>query len=285
MKRVLTVIASVAAIALPISVSAQDADNQIVVEGQRIDPERARDMSRDISSDLNGFDAPMARFQNPICVGIWGLPPDFAEPVINRVYDNAERAGIEVDDSAGCNANVWAIFVDDPAETFEQLRDEDSFLLRQLSWANRNRVKDQSGPVRAWHITSTRDRGGMIVATGEDTLDPPVNSVTSMSRLQSAVRFDLEKSVVLIQRSAIVGMDVHSLGDYISMRSLAPTVEPDAESANATVLGVFTTGPTYLTDFDRAYLQTLYASASTTPGRNVHGRVGSTMETMRTIID
>ena len=274
-----------AAMIVAAPLQAQDAGTQepenedIVVEGT-IDVDRAdtRDQTRDITQRVTSTMAPLARFQKPICAGIWGLSEENAQIVIDRIYYNAEQVGVPIDETAECKANVWVIFVDDPQETFAQLRDNDDFMVRGLPYWDRERVEEQEGAALSWNITSIRTRGG--AEAGDIELSGPVYETTQMSRTTTAVREDIEFSVVLFRRSELANVDALTVADYATMRALAKTEEPNESLAFDTILGAF--GPardvTRLSVFDRSYLRALYRSSPTRNARFALTEVESLME-------
>lgn len=274
---------------------AQQAEpGDIVVEGERTDRREVLRTTRDITQRPRSDGAPVPRFQREICPGVWGLAPENAQLVIDRIYDNAERAEIQINAEEGCGANVWVIVVDDPAATYAQLREDNDFLVRDLSDFDKRLVADQEGPVRAWNVTSTRNREGQVVASGAEVaesfamasatnMQSANNPVTQMSRLNSAVRLDLEMSVMLIQRSTLGEVDAFALADYATMRLLANTEPPARENVSDTVLTLFSPDaqpgqPDRLTAFDRGYLRAVYDSSATRPYRLALRNVRRNME-------
>lgn len=248
--------------------------NEIVVEGQLPDGGvAARQQARNITHRLGSTSEPLARFQRPICAGVWGMTEENAALVISRIYDNARRIELEIDETEGCAANVWAIFVDDPAATFAELREDNGWMVRDLSFSERNVVEDQEGPARAWNVTTTRTAEGQVVATGFETVaanmlsqqnpdagGAPIAPTSNMSRLESAVRRDIELSVVLIDRSALADLDAFAIADYATMRLLARTLEPSRDTPYGTIMTLFSedSGVDRMTAFDVAYLRALY---------------------------
>ncbi|MWV29214.1 hypothetical protein [Aurantiacibacter rhizosphaerae] len=262
-----------AAMAIAAPLAAQDQapkepDNEIVVEGE-IDVDRgdARDQTRDITPRPTSAQEPLARFNKEICPGVWGLAPENAQIVIDRIYDNAEKIGVPVNDAPDCGANVWVIVVDDPHETFKQLRDKNDFLVRGMGYWERERIEKQDGAALSWNLVSTRSRGGLEAVQGANS--DAVNETTLMSRTNTAIRQDIELSVVLVRRSELATVDALTLADYATMRGLAKTEEPNESLAFDTVLGAF--GPardvTRLSVFDLSYLRALYRSSPTRDAR------------------
>lgn len=289
----LLLLASLAAVSLPATASAQDAGDEdvIIVEGERnIDGSDARQQARDITFPVDSYAEPLARFQRAICPGVWGMRPENAQLVIDRIYDNAEYVGAQINQTENCGANVWVIIVDDPAATYDAMLEKRDPLLRGLTKFERSRIDKQQGPVRAWHRTTTRDENGIEVATGFETASdflaaktggsgaasptPPAVSTTNMSRLRLPIREDLDMAIVLVARSALGSIDALALADYVSMRALARTEEPNEEDlleeeVYHTILSLFDedSAADRLTVFDRAYLRGLYRSGPYRPAR------------------
>ncbi len=276
------------ALLAPICAHAQDSDPEetIVVEGApEVDGSDARQQARDITHPLDGFAEPLARFQGPICPGVWGMRPQNAQLVIDRIYFNAEYVGAPVNIEENCGANVWVIVVDNPAVEFEKLVEKSDSLVRPLTPFERKRVRQQKGPVRAWQLITTRDENGERVATGHEVAGafaeakvmgtpPPSLPTTNMSRLRLPIRQDIEVAIVMVERKALASLDAVALADYATMRSLARTEEPeDGEVGEGdvydTVLSLFgeESPNDRLTVFDRAYLRGVYRSGPYRPAR------------------
>ncbi|WP_343345638.1 hypothetical protein WJT74_00625 [Sphingomicrobium sp. XHP0239] len=272
--------------------AAQDPDDEIIIEKRiEVDGQKAREQARDITARTNSYSEPMARFQGEICPGVWGLLEDNAQAVIDRIFANAEAADVPVNREPNCKANVWAIVVNDPAATYAELLEDNSPLVRTLSKAERNAVREQQGPVRAWNIVSTRDEDGNAVLTGFELAaewqsaitngtPPPSVPTSRMSRLHIPVRVDLELSVVLVARSSLGDIDSYALADYVTMRALARTQEPDELTDFDTVLSLFAEGrrADRMTTFDRAYLRSLYLSSAHRPSRIAMASLTKLME-------
>ncbi len=255
-------------------------ERAIVVEGRlEIDGVEAREQARDITNRRGSTSRPLARFNTPICPGVWGLMPENAQLVIDRIYENAERAGVRTNATEDCRANMWVIFVDDPHETYREMRSEGAFLLNGINIWQSRRILEQEGPALAWASTSETVENGVTAA---DT-DSQVNELTSMSRLDTGVRNDIEVAVVLIDRSVLGELDAYSLADYATMRLLAETRPPESDEGFDTILtlfdgdGVDDLAPTRLSDFDIAYLRSLYRGSGTRPSTRAHASLDELM--------
>ncbi len=258
-------------------------DNEIVVQGEiQVDRADARDQARDITPNARTSMDPLARFQKPICPGVWGLSPENAQALIDRMYYNAEQAGVPVNVEENCPANIWVIFVDDPAETFAEMRDEQAFLVRDLGYWERERVEEQDGAAMSWNITTIRNRGGTEMQMNSTAADlpGPVAENTIMSRTNAGIREDIEMSVVLFRRSRLAEADVLTVADYATMRALAKTEEPNEDLSFDSVFGAFGSAADVkrISVFDRAYLRALYRSSPTRLSRLALSEIDALME-------
>lgn len=276
--------AALAALSCAGTVHAQEAeqaeDSTIIVTGEvsrEVDEGEVRSQTRAITPRGSIIGQPLARFQQPVCPGVWGLSGESAQLIIDRIYYNAEAAGLALNEDAGCAANVIVAFVPDPHAEFQSLRDARNPLVEGLSYWERKRVAETDGPVLAWNVVSTRTAAGQA-RTGR----PPVYDGTEMSRLSSATRRDIESAVVLIDVDAMLALDGIAVADYATMRLLARTRPPrNDEPVYGTILSLFDNpadAPERMTDFDRAYLASLYAGRANTPGGMALRNVGDLME-------
>lgn len=262
--------AAALASATPLLASDDPREPDIVVTGEieagDVDAGEVRSQARAVTPRGGVINEPLARFQQPVCVGVWGLSGESAGFVIDRVYYNAEAAGIELDDTPGCAANVIVAFVADPHGEFRDLVAARHQIVDGLTQDDRNRVTRTEGPVLAWHLVAN------LTDTGEGRNGrPPSFESTQTSRLNAGMRRDLVLSVVMIDSDLLVDLDALALADYATMRALARTRPTDLEGSPAgTVLALFddpVNAPQSMTAFDRAYLASLYASRATMPGQ------------------
>ena len=269
---------------------AQDEARQIIVEGERQTNRTARDMARELTPRAYSATEPLPRFQARICPGVWGLSPEFAQPVIDRIYDNAERAGIPINEVENCAANVWVIVVEDPQATYQQLREERSFLVRGLHPRVRREIADQIGPVVAWHRTSTRTLEGVVVQTGFEAVTAQMEArltggglvgipTDRMSRTATAIRQDIDYAILLVQRSALADRDLLAVADFATMRLLGRARQPEGDTPFSTVLSFVNEDWTAdrMTEFDWAYLDSLYGGRPNMPSRMALRNLGTRM--------
>lgn len=233
-----------------------------------------------ITPPLDVYREALARFQDPICAGIMGLPVDAATLMVDRIRFNAERVGARVDRQVPCKPNIIVAFVPNGRSNVRRLLKERGYLIAGLENADARRIESEPGPTWAWNVTALRTRfgepeiagmqaGGAFI-TGGISLGPiRVTKVPgSDSKIFLASRTDIVASVVIIDLPAINGMPVAQIADYASMRALARTRPVSGKSNATTILSLFDPldeRPREITSFDLAYLRSLYNGGANLP--------------------
>lgn len=247
-------------------------DDRIVVTGEREAPthrevsRQAREIS-DISSDI--YDKPLARIEDRLCPGVIGLKREAAELMVDRIRWNAERLDMWMADDTSCSPNLIIAFVEDGKAQIAELFNKQPWLFATLTIPEREALLEESGPVRVWTTAQMRTRDGMPIQRRESLDAPPVVSMwMAHSKLYLTIREDITQVVVLFDRDAVRGKTVIQLADYATMRSFARTKPTDGSAPLDTILALFDTaseGPAGLTDFDQAYLRSVYEGIPNLP--------------------
>ena len=214
-------------------------------------------------------DEPLPRFQDPLCPGVAGLRVEVAEMVVGRVRENAEALGLSLGDPATCKANVLIAVLDDGKAYVNRLRERRPYIFEELSKDQREALFEAAAPARSWLRVVPRTRDGMIVSKRE-TLDIPPQTSMAMahSRIYSATRRDILSAGVLIDAQAVPTVSLTQLADYATMRALAGDSADGMEMSGGTILTLFENSqaaPPGLTEADRTFLQTLYATLPNNP--------------------
>ena len=229
-----------------------------------------------------------------ICPGIVNLDRSVAQPIVDRMVQVAIDTGVRVQDP-GCAANIVVVFAADAPGLTRALVDNDRRLFTQGgngidrgATALRD-FRDTERPVRWWSlsvpINSETGRRAVRVpgdrAGGPDprlarlfgcTSSPsdcvgvgaPIIQSTTSSLLSTPIVDQLYKTIVIVDAASVDGLNAAQLGDYLAMVTLSQ-VDPQAETgAFETVLNLFEDPEAVvgLTDWDRAYLSSLYRSNS-----------------------
>jgi hypothetical protein len=237
----------------------------IVVTGRVEKPER-REVNRqaraisDITSDIR--DRPLARIEDRLCPGVIGLRQDAAELMIDRIRWNAERLDMWLADDTACSPNLIVAVVEDGKAQIAELQKSQPWLFQSLTIPERRALLEENGPARVWTTAQTRTRDGMPIQRRENLTDPPVVQMwMAHSKIYLTIREDITQVVVLLDRDAVRGKTVIQLADYATMRSFARTKPVEGDLALDTILTLFDDNrmpPDGLTDFDQAYLRSVY---------------------------
>jgi hypothetical protein len=247
-------------------------EDSIVVTGDRERPtsrevsRQARDIS-DITSDI--YDKPLARIEDRLCPGIIGLKQDYAAFMIDRIRWNAERLEMWMADDTACDPNLIIAFVDDGKAELARLHENQPWLFDTLTIPERERLLATEGPVRVWTTAQVRTRDGMPIQRRESLDAPPVVSMwMAHSKLYLTIREDITQVVVLFDRERVRGKTLIQLADYATMRSFARTRPAEGDAPLDTILALFDPAdepPNGLTEFDQAYLRSIYEGIANLP--------------------
>lgn len=269
------------ALLLGMTASAQESDQaresedgDIVVTGERErEPPTRRDVSRqardisDITSDI--YDKPLARIEDRLCPGIIGLKQDYAAFMIDRIRWNAERLDMWMADDANCSPNLIIAFVEDGKAELARLHERQPQLFATLTIPERQALLETDGPVRVWTTAQMRTRDGMPIQRRESLDAPPVVQMwMAHSKIYLTIREDITQVVVLFDRAAVRGKTLIQLADYATMRGFARTRPSGGDAPLDTILALFDAShapPDGLTEFDQAYLRSLYDGIANLP--------------------
>lgn len=248
------------------------ADSSIVVTGDRERPAQ-RDVSRqareisDITSDI--YDRPLPRIEDRLCPGVLGLRRDAAELMVDRIRWNAERLDMWLADDSDCSPNLIIAFVDDGKQQIAELQDRQPWLFQSMTIPERKALLEETGPVRVWTTALMRTRDGMPIPRRESLDVPPtVQMWMAHSKIYLTVREDITQVVILFDRDAVRGKTVIQLADYATMRGFARTKPVAGNAPLDTILALFdpdSEPPGGLTDFDQAYLRSVYEGIPNLP--------------------
>lgn len=248
-----------ALIAASLALSLQAAEpDEIVVTGHRaLDQSEAQ---KAVNAVTVSHDSQIARFQDPVCPLVVGLPMEARQVVEAQIRNVATQVGARVG-AAKCDANLIVILAGDGKAMFSDIRKKRPDWLEGLSSRDSDRILNQQGPVRAWAVRSVRDEDGRIVKVASNSIEKTEMQVRSASFLKQTTSLGIDGSVMIIDRAAVDGRSLGEIGQYAAMRGLALTRVPEGETFG-TILGMFNSGsgPRALTRFDRDYLKALYSS-------------------------
>ena len=217
------------------------------------------------------------RFEVPVCPAVFGLAPQQAAFVADRMRRIALEAGVPLAKTP-CAPNAIVIVTANKGALIDALAQHhpDYFPIEWGTGKIRALERDPY-PAAAWQFEGllTPDKLRISETTIPSLLDPvdPAALVASTppttapaSRLRPSVRRDVMTSVLVVQANALAGLTATQFADYAAMRTLART-DPSQVPAPAsdTILKVLdapmgSTVPLSITARDLAFLRGYYGS-------------------------
>ena len=250
---------------------------EIVVTGpQRPARKDAQDFVRDVTQRTS-YQVP--RYHDPVCPAIVGLEADAARVVRERILETAKGVGAEVDPNPRCAANLVLVVDESGRDFVKMLQHKRPDWLEGLGRVDVGNIINEPSPARAWSVTSIRNEDGLYPVT-PDYGDTYTIGTKTASILKMPTRAQIEGSVIVIDRSAALGITLAQLADYAAMRGLARTIPPKNKGVRS-ILNLFEPGSsreTELTRSDIIYLQTLYKSKGTEDVIQQRGRLSTALE-------
>lgn len=267
-------LASLAALLLATAPQEQAQSSQlddVVVAGRRADA-LAREFISDVAAPAGRRG--LARWNTPLCVGVANLRAEAAQAIVDRISDVADSLDVEIG-APGCRANALIVATDDGAalarsmvESRRRTFDSGSTQMNQ-SDRDLELFQGQQRPVRWWQVSTptnsdTGERAIRLPGDVDEMGNPEAPVVTSFgSRLNSSIRDDMTRVIIIADIDDIAGLSTAQLADYFAMVTLAQ-IGADAETGQFdTVLNLFAERETItgLTEWDLTYLEGLYSAS------------------------
>jgi len=212
---------------------------------------------------------PLARFGSALCPGVVGLKREAAEMMVARIRATTERLGLRMAPEGTCEANLVVGFVNDGQAFLRQLREDRGYIFAELTRGERLDLLNETGPARAMLRVRARSRDGMPIPRRESLAELPQTSMwMAHSKIYVATRNDIISALVLFDRNEIRDYTLDQLADYATFRGLVHKLPDPASAGQASILSLFDAGaerPEGLTEFDLAYLTTLYSGIANLP--------------------
>jgi len=249
---------------------APGADTTIVVTGKAEPPahndvyDQAQDVSR-VDPHMV-YEVALPRFAVPLCPGVMGLEAKYAQAMADRMRSNAMRLRLPLA-RPGCSPNVLVAIVDDSQATLTALQHDHPDLFDLVPEAERHELLAGDSPVRVWNNIGVRWTGNGAPPPGWPK--EKASFWGQLDRTSLAEAHDIHATLVLFDRSAVLGLTLTQLADYATMRGLSSTRPPTGDAPLATILSLFAGGPDHapaeLTRFDLGYLRSLYREGANRP--------------------
>lgn len=268
----------------------QDQDQEARVDDVIVEGRRGQNLAREF---VGAVSAParnrgMARWHGEVCVSVANFRNDGAQYIVDRISDVAEGLGLGTG-GPGCRANIVIAFTDEADALAATLVEENRRAFRTgLSVTDRGpaalrRFQTSDAPVRWWHVSLPVDSetGARAVRLpGEDPdTETPVISTFAASRLNTQIRDDLNKVLIIVDIERAAGVDLAALADYLAFIAM---VQVDAEadvSGFDTVLNLFDAPGAGggMSVWDETYLTAVYSTLGGPQQRIGAGAVAETV--------
>ena len=236
-------------------------DDTIVVTGkQQKAPsgnevfDEAREVSR--VGRYEAYVVALARFWRPVCPGVTGLRADYTQAMVKRMRGTAARLKVPLA-PPGCSPNLVVAFEEDGRLLLAGLEHQRPDIFSLVPPSEQAEMLADKAPVRVWNNIATRWTGAG--PPPEKGVKPSVWG--QLNRNAMPYSYDILGALVVFDRSAAEGLTLAQLADYATMRGLSHTRPPTGTQPMATILSLFDegdNGPGELTEFDIAYLRSLY---------------------------
>ena len=256
--------------------SEEGRDPSIVVTGrQPLDEDQTLEVVRRAARTVDGQ---LARFRHPICPRVTGFETKYERIVAEQIKRSAEAVGVEAGGD-GCLTNLQVVIVDDGREFVRLLSREHPEAFAGVSKRELRRLATDEGAARSWSVTaltnsfggtgahpSPSSGGGTVKGQGgaSVTFDGSANvmRVYDASNINPSVEQALVTSWVVIETGATFGKSLTQIADYAAMRGLAMVRPAELTGSADTILALFESdapaAPAEMTEFDQAYLKSLY---------------------------
>lgn len=173
------------------------------------------------------------RFTLPVCPAVYGLAPEQAAFVANRMRQIAVAAGIPRANQP-CDANAIVIVTSNKPETIKRLEQKQTYFPREWSKDQIHALEADPSPATAWQLEGLLTPDGIRVAEMSDPslvdpVDPgPLLAATPptslpASRMRPSIKRDLMTSVLVVDAKAMSGLTTTQFADYAAMRTFAQT--------------------------------------------------------------
>jgi hypothetical protein len=221
-----------------------------------------------------------ARFRDPVCVRVLGLPPEFDAFVAKRVVDLAKAVKAPLDPSPVCTPNVNVIFSPKPQQQLSDIAKRRDILFGYYFRTDAKKIATFDRPIQSWYLTRSVGTDGQDIlelnggpacvsshgpgAPPCDIKAPPVKGRAG-SRLGNDMSSELVHSLILADANRVSGEKIGAVADYIAVLALSRWQGLERCNGIPTILNLLAddcdrdSAPEAATEADLGLLTGLYA--------------------------
>lgn len=211
----------------------------------------------------------LPRWNVPVCPLESGLPRQEGEWIMSRFVEIAHAAGVQMA-RGHCRPNLIIVASSDPEVVLRRTMANNRSRLITFGNATRfalNELISNPRVVRVWYSSSegAGQSDGEAVVGGLKATDQPSGPLLSdATHIGSNVAWSFSRVIEIADQSRMRGVTLGQFADYVAMVGLAE-IKPGARFGDApSILKVFDgspkAAPSGMTDWDRAFLKSLYAT-------------------------
>lgn len=211
----------------------------------------------------------LARWIDPVCVGVVNFRRPVAEYIADSILQLGEELGVPAQ-GEGCEPNVFIIGADQAREVaaeWVRLRPRDfrpECLTRAVPPRSAlARFAASDAAVRWWQVSEPQYfdiwTGRAAPICGPNAA--PIR-IYAKSQVEGRIRDNLSRVVVIVDVDRLEGKTIDQISAYLALIAFAQ-IDPEADTAEFdTILNLFDrpSAPPGLTEWDRAYLNAMYAA-------------------------
>ena len=196
-----------------------------------------------------------ARFRDPVCVRVLGLPPEFDAFIAKRVVEVAKQVKAPVDPSPTCRPNVNVVFSPKPQAQLDDIAKRRDILFGFHFISETKKLATFSRPVQAYSLTRARDTlGNNILELLEQPpcvssgMGPPCDIKgpglvgKAGSRLGNDMSTELVHALILADANKVADEKIGAVADYVAVLALARWQGLEHCNALPTILNLMADG-------------------------------------------
>ena len=241
------------------------------------------------------FAGKIARWQNRICPMTYGIPPNYAKFVTDKLKEVAKQAGAKTNVDPLCKINIRIVFTTSPQALMDNIRKEHpNYLGYHDSSTQAEQMTQLKRPVHAFYTTQTTDyrgqtqvdtskpKGTTVTLPGLPILAPDGSvihqdmttlhmsgastvSVSGTRFLGDGIQAEFNHIIIVVDTSKVTDLEMGTLGDYIAMLALSQPERFDTCQDLASITNLMITPAcaaantvSQISPHDLSYLQGLY---------------------------
>jgi hypothetical protein len=234
-----------------------------------------------------------ARFHDPVCVKVIGLPAEFDGFIAKRIVEVAKQVKAPLADSATCTPNVNVVFTAQPQALLTDIAKRRDVLFGFIFKAQMKDVATFRRPIQSWYLTRAVGTNGQDVLELNDprpcvsspqgicAIKAPAVMGKAGSRLGNDMSSELVHSLVIADANKVAGEKIEAVADYIAVLALSRWQGLERCSGLPTILNLMaddcdaTDKPTAATPADLALLSGLYSVEAREAGNQQRASIAS----------